>query len=120
MTLTIFLTLSLLVGGAAFIQGAVGIGFALIMAPVFGFVDATYLPVTLLVLIAGCIIAGMLGMWDFTVVDAVKRNLRVIHGGVATIVQAAAVAVKAGLTKEDFDATTAIHPTMAEELVLMR
>jgi len=28
--------------------------------------------------------------------------------------------VKAGLTKEDFDATTAIHPTMAEELVLMR
>lgn len=50
MTLTIFLTLSLLVGGAAFIQGAVGIGFALIMAPVFGFVDATYLPVTLLVL----------------------------------------------------------------------
>ena len=36
------------------------------------------------------------------------------------IMQAAAVAVKAGLTKADFDATTAIHPTMAEELVLMR
>ncbi|SMO85563.1 sulfite exporter TauE/SafE family protein [Paracoccus laeviglucosivorans] len=50
MTLTIFLTLSLLVGGAAFIQGAVGIGFALIMAPILGFVDTTYLPVTLLVL----------------------------------------------------------------------
>jgi glutathione reductase (NADPH) len=28
--------------------------------------------------------------------------------------------VKAGLTKEQFDATTAIHPTMAEELVLLR
>src|SRR5690606_34135107 len=36
------------------------------------------------------------------------------------ILQAAAVAVKAGLTKGDFDATVAIHPTMAEELVLMR
>jgi glutathione reductase (NADPH) len=36
------------------------------------------------------------------------------------ILQAAAVAVKAGLTKEDFDDTVAIHPTMAEELVLMR
>jgi glutathione reductase (NADPH) len=38
----------------------------------------------------------------------------------AEIMQAAAVAVKAGLTKADFDATTAIHPTMAEELVLLR
>lgn len=36
------------------------------------------------------------------------------------IMQAAAVAVKAGLCKADFDATTAIHPTMAEELVLLR
>jgi glutathione reductase (NADPH) len=36
------------------------------------------------------------------------------------IMQAAAIAVKAGLTKDDFDATVAIHPTMAEELVLMR
>jgi glutathione reductase (NADPH) len=36
------------------------------------------------------------------------------------ILQAAAVAVKAGLNKADFDATVAIHPTMAEELVLMR
>ncbi|AKQ43327.1 glutathione reductase [Aurantiacibacter atlanticus] len=36
------------------------------------------------------------------------------------MMQAAAIAVKAGLTKADFDATIAIHPTMAEELVLMR
>lgn len=36
------------------------------------------------------------------------------------IMQAAAVAVKAGLTKDDFDATVAIHPTMAEELVLLK
>ncbi len=38
----------------------------------------------------------------------------------AEIMQAAAVTVKAGLTKSDFDATTAIHPTMAEELVLLK
>jgi glutathione reductase (NADPH) len=36
------------------------------------------------------------------------------------ILQAAAVAVKARLKKADFDATVALHPTMAEELVLMR
>jgi glutathione reductase (NADPH) len=36
------------------------------------------------------------------------------------IMQAAAVAVKARLKKTDFDATVALHPTMAEELVLMR
>ena len=36
------------------------------------------------------------------------------------ILQAAAIAVKGGLKKEDFDATIALHPTMAEELVLMR
>ena len=36
------------------------------------------------------------------------------------ILQAAAIAVKAGLKKSDFDAVVALHPTMAEELVLMR
>jgi len=36
------------------------------------------------------------------------------------ILQAAAVAVKAKLKKADFDSTVALHPTMAEELVLMR
>ena len=36
------------------------------------------------------------------------------------ILQAAAIAVKGKLTKADFDATVALHPTMAEELVLMR
>ncbi|RKF19322.1 glutathione-disulfide reductase [Altericroceibacterium spongiae] len=36
------------------------------------------------------------------------------------ILQAAAVAVKAGLTKKDFDATVAVHPSMAEELVLLK
>ncbi|HET7204174.1 MAG TPA: glutathione-disulfide reductase [Steroidobacteraceae bacterium] len=36
------------------------------------------------------------------------------------ILQLAAVAVKAGLTKAQFDACVAIHPTMAEELVLLK
>ena len=36
------------------------------------------------------------------------------------ILQAAAIAVKARLKKADFDATVALHPSMAEELVLMR
>jgi glutathione reductase (NADPH) len=36
------------------------------------------------------------------------------------IIQLAAVAVKAGLTKAQWDATCALHPTVAEELVTMR
>ena len=36
------------------------------------------------------------------------------------LLQVAAIAVKAKLKKSDFDATVALHPTMAEELVLMR
>ena len=36
------------------------------------------------------------------------------------ILQIAAVAVKAGLTKQAFDDTVALHPSMAEELVLLR
>ena len=36
------------------------------------------------------------------------------------LLQVAAIAVKAKLKKADFDATLALHPSMAEELVLMR
>ncbi|WP_284125153.1 glutathione-disulfide reductase [Parerythrobacter aestuarii] len=36
------------------------------------------------------------------------------------ILQVAAVAVKAGLTKQAFDDTVALHPSMAEELVLLK
>ena len=36
------------------------------------------------------------------------------------IIQAAAVCVKAGLTKAQFDETVALHPSMAEELVLLK
>lgn len=47
-------------------------------------------------------------------------GIHMIGPEAAEIMQAAAIAVKAGLTKADFDATVAIHPTMAEELVLLR
>lgn len=40
------------------------------------------------------------------------------HAG--EMIQLAGVAVKMGATKEDFDATVAVHPTMAEEIVLMK
>ena len=36
------------------------------------------------------------------------------------MIQMVAVAVKMGATKADFDATMALHPTAAEELVTMR
>lgn len=36
------------------------------------------------------------------------------------MIQMAAIAVKMGATKEDFDRTVAVHPTMSEELVTMR
>ena len=57
------------------------------------------------------------------VVDAVSDRVLGVHmiGPEAPeVLQAAAIAVKAGLTKADFDATMALHPSMAEELVLMR
>ena len=47
-------------------------------------------------------------------------GLHMIGPDAPEILQAAAIAVKAGLTKADFDATVALHPSMAEELVLMR
>ena len=47
-------------------------------------------------------------------------GLHMIGPEAPEIMQAAAVAVKAGLTKADFDQTVALHPSMAEELVLMK
>ena len=57
------------------------------------------------------------------VVDAatdVVVGIHMIGPDAPEILQAAAIAVKAGLKKADFDETIALHPTMAEELVLMR
>jgi glutathione reductase (NADPH) len=47
-------------------------------------------------------------------------GLHLIGPDSAEILQAAAIAVKAGLTKAQFDDTVALHPSMAEELVLMK
>lgn len=47
-------------------------------------------------------------------------GLHMIGPDAPEILQAAAIAVKAGLTKAQFDDTVALHPSMAEELVLMR
>ena len=53
---------------------------------------------------------------------ATRRILgaHVIADGAGELIQLAGVALRSGATKEDFDATVAVHPTMAEELVLMK
>jgi glutathione reductase (NADPH) len=43
-----------------------------------------------------------------------------VGDGAAEIVQVLGIAVKMKATKADFDATMALHPTAAEELVTMR
>ncbi|MGH8335313.1 MAG: glutathione-disulfide reductase, partial [Gammaproteobacteria bacterium] len=61
-------------------------------------------------------------LYKMVVAGAVERvvGLHMIGPDSGEILQAAAVAVKAGLTKQDFDDTVALHPSMAEELVLMK
>jgi glutathione reductase (NADPH) len=57
------------------------------------------------------------------IVDATTDKvigLHMIGPDAPEILQAAAIAVKAGLTKQDFDDTVALHPSMAEELVLLK
>jgi len=57
------------------------------------------------------------------VVDGLSDRVvgcHVVGEGAAEIAQVAAVAVKLGAKKADFDATMALHPTAAEELVTMR
>lgn len=62
------------------------------------------------------------GFYKLVVDEASDKVLGVhmIGPDAPEILQAVAIAVKAGLTKADFDATVALHPSMAEELVLMR
>jgi glutathione reductase (NADPH) len=44
----------------------------------------------------------------------------IVGSGAAEMIQLVGIAVKMGATKADFDATMAVHPTAAEELVTMR
>lgn len=57
------------------------------------------------------------------VVDATSRRVlgcHIVGPEAGEMIQLAAIAIKMGATKEDFDRTVAVHPTMAEELVTMR
>ena len=57
------------------------------------------------------------------VVDAGSQRVVGVHivgPDAPEIIQLAAIAVKAGLTKAQWDATCAVHPTVAEELVTLR
>ena len=44
----------------------------------------------------------------------------IVAPGAGELIQLAGVAVKMGATKEDFDRTVAVHPTMAEEIVTLK
>jgi len=57
------------------------------------------------------------------VVDAetdIVLGFHAVGSGAAEMAQLVAVAIKAGATKADFDATVALHPTQSEEIVTMR
>jgi glutathione reductase (NADPH) len=57
------------------------------------------------------------------VVDGLSDRVvgcHIVGDDAAEIIQAVAIAVKMRATKADFDATIALHPTAAEELVTMR
>jgi glutathione reductase (NADPH) len=57
------------------------------------------------------------------IVDGISDRVvgcHVVGEGAAEMAQVAAIVVKMGATKADFDATMALHPTAAEELVTMR
>ncbi len=54
--------------------------------------------------------------------QATRRVLgcHIVAPGAGEMIQLAAIAIKMGATKEDFDRTVAVHPTMSEELVTLR
>ena len=57
------------------------------------------------------------------IVDETSRKVlgcHIVGPEAGEMIQLAAIAVKMGATKEDFDRTVAVHPTAAEELVTMR
>ena len=53
---------------------------------------------------------------------ATRRILgcHIVAPGAGELIQLVAIAIKMGATKEDFDRTVAVHPTMSEELVTLR
>ncbi|WP_309491307.1 sulfite exporter TauE/SafE family protein [Trinickia mobilis] len=109
MTLATFLLLFFVVVVAAFVQGAVGVGFALIAAPVIGLVEPALLPAALLILMVplnvyvswrerpsvdshgtlwislGRIVGALAGVWIVSRISAHDLNLLI---GVSTIAAA--------------------------------
>ncbi|RME16617.1 MAG: glutathione-disulfide reductase [Alphaproteobacteria bacterium] len=61
-------------------------------------------------------------LFKLIVSQATRKVLgcHIVADGAGEMIQLAAVAIKMGATKEDFDRTVAVHPTMAEEIVLMK
>ena len=47
-------------------------------------------------------------------------GVHIVSDHAGEMIQLAGVAVKMGATKEDFDRTVAVHPTMSEELVTLK
>jgi glutathione reductase (NADPH) len=52
--------------------------------------------------------------------DQRVRGVHMVGEGAGELMQGFAVALQCGATKQQFDATIGIHPTVAEELVTMR
>ncbi len=61
-------------------------------------------------------------MMKLVVCQNTRRVLgcHIVAPNAGEMIQLAAIAIKMGATKEDFDRTVAVHPTMAEELVTLR
>lgn len=111
MTLTTLALLTIITAGAAFVQATIGVGFALIVAPILAFTAPDLLPVALLVLMlplnafvgwrerealdwfgSGWITAGralgtLFGFWILVAVSSATLNLLV---GIATLAAALA------------------------------
>ncbi|KAF0094189.1 MAG: glutathione reductase (NADPH), partial [Hyphomonadaceae bacterium] len=52
--------------------------------------------------------------------DQIVVGVHIVGPDAPEIIQAVGIAVKHGLTKQQFDETCAVHPTMAEELVTLK
>lgn len=111
MTLATFALLAIITAGAAFVQATIGVGFALIVAPVLAFAAPDLLPVALLLLMlplnafvgwrerealdwfgsgwitAGRAIGTLFGFWILVAVSSATLNLLV---GIATLAAALA------------------------------
>ncbi len=62
------------------------------------------------------------GLMKLVVSQATRKILgcHIVAPSAGEMIQLVGIAIKMGATKEDFDRTMAVHPTMAEELVTMK